>query len=176
MIAGIFRRASGCGLALLAGLAITLATPWAAQAQAPYPSRVVKLVVGFAAGGGNDIIARILAAKLQEELGGTFIVENKPGAGGRLAAENVMHAAPDGYTLLVGAAGAMTIIPAISEKPPYHGTKDFTPLSMVAGICASAMAPGFVSCRLWGARGLTAAPAVHRPGWRALSPELSTRR
>jgi tripartite-type tricarboxylate transporter receptor subunit TctC len=132
MIAGIFRRASGCGLALLAGLAITLATPWAAQAQAPYPSRVVKLVVGFAAGGGNDIIARILAAKLQEELGGTFIVENKPGAGGRLAAENVMHAAPDGYTLLIGAAGAMTIIPAISVTPPYHGAKDFTPISMVA--------------------------------------------
>jgi len=97
-----------------------------------YPSRPIHLIVGFAAGGGNDIIARILAAKLQEELGGTFIVENKPGAGGRLAADNVKNAAPDGYTLLIGAAGAMTIIPAISVTPPYHGSKDFTPISMVA--------------------------------------------
>jgi tripartite-type tricarboxylate transporter receptor subunit TctC len=136
MIAGIFRRAFGCGIALLAALALTLATAlmtsWAAQAQAPYPSRIVKLVVGFAAGGGNDIIARILAAKLQEELGGTFIVENRVGAGGRLAAENVKNAPPDGYTLLIGAAGAMTIIPAISVTPPYHGSRDFTPISMVA--------------------------------------------
>jgi len=132
MNAGIFRRARGCGVALLVGLAITLATPWAAQAQAPYPSRIIKLVVGFAAGGGNDIIARILAAKLQEDLNQTVIVENRPGAGGRLAAEHVKNATPDGYTLLIGAAGAMTIIPAISVTPPYHGAKDFTPISMVA--------------------------------------------
>jgi len=132
MNAGIFRRTFGCAIALLAGLALSAATPFAAQAQAPYPSRVVKLVVGFAAGGGNDIIARILADKLQHELGGTVIVENRPGAGGKLAAEYVMKAAPDGYTLLIGAAGAMTIIPAISVTPPYHGAKDFTPISMVA--------------------------------------------
>src|SRR5262245_30555611 len=113
MKAGIFRRASGCAVELCLGLALALATPWAAQAQGPYPSRIVKLVVGFAAGGGNDIIARVLAAKLQDELGGTFIVENRVGAGGRLAADNVKNAAPDGYTLLIGAAGAMTIIPAI---------------------------------------------------------------
>jgi tripartite-type tricarboxylate transporter receptor subunit TctC len=130
MKAGIFRRAFNRGLlAALIGAALAAG---AAQAQAPYPSRVVKLVVGFAAGGGNDIIARILAAKLQEEIGGTVIVENRAGAGGRLAAEHVMKAAPDGYTLLIGAAGAMTIIPAISVTPPYHGSKDFTPISMVA--------------------------------------------
>jgi len=128
MTAGRFRRVFGFVAVLLAALA--LATP--SRAQAPYPSRIIKLVVGFAAGGGNDIIARIVAQKLQEGLGQTVIVENRPGAGGRLAAEFVKNAAPDGYTLLVGAAGAMTIIPAISEKPPYHGTKDFTPLSMVA--------------------------------------------
>jgi tripartite-type tricarboxylate transporter receptor subunit TctC len=136
MIAGIFRRAHGCGMALLAGLAITLATtlatPGAAQAQAPYPSRIIKLVVGFGAGGGNDIIARILAAKMQEDFNETVIVENRVGAGGRLAAEYVKNATPDGYTLLIGASGAMTVIPAISVKPPYHGTRDFTPISMVA--------------------------------------------
>ena len=132
MKAGSFRRARGfgIGLALLAGLAF--ATSGSASAQAPYPSRIVKVVVGFAAGGGNDIIARIVADKLSQELGQTVIVENRPGAGGKLAAEYVKNQAPDGYTLLVGAAGAMTIIPAISEKQPYHGTHDFTPLSMVA--------------------------------------------
>ncbi|HUI97030.1 MAG TPA: tripartite tricarboxylate transporter substrate binding protein [Xanthobacteraceae bacterium] len=127
MTAGHFRRALGF-VALVCALG--LAAP--GHAQTPYPNRVVKLVVGFAAGGGNDIIARIIAQKLQDDLGQPFIVENRPGAGGRLAAEYVKNAAPDGYTLLIGAAGAMTIIPAISEKPPYHGSQDFTPLSMVA--------------------------------------------
>ncbi len=130
MTAGYFRRAFGCGLALLA--AITLATPRSAHAQAPYPSRIIKLVVGFAAGGGNDIIARIVAQKMQEDFGETVIVENRPGASGALSAEYVKRAAPDGYTLLVGASGAMSVVPAISVNPPYHGTKDFTPISMLA--------------------------------------------
>ncbi len=132
MSAGNFRRARSVCAALLAGLAITAATSWGAGAQAPYPNRTIKIVVGFAAGGGNDIIARIIGQKLQEELGQTVIVENRPGAGGKIAAEVVKGSAPDGYTLLVGAAGAMSIIPAISVVQPYHGTKDFTPLSMVA--------------------------------------------
>jgi tripartite-type tricarboxylate transporter receptor subunit TctC len=124
-----FRRALVFGAALIAGLATTAAV---ATAQARYPNQTIKIVVGFAAGGGNDIIARIIGQKLQEGLGTTVIVENRPGAGGKIAAEAVMGAAPDGYTLLVGAAGAMSIIPAISVKQPYHGTKDFTPISMVA--------------------------------------------
>ena len=134
MTAGIFRRASGCGLIAALTVAAVLASlaPSAARAQAPYPSRIIKMVVGFAAGGGNDIIARIIAQKMQEDFHETVIVENRVGAGGRLAAEYVMHQAPDGYTLLIGASGAMTVIPAISVKPPYHGTRDFTPLSMVA--------------------------------------------
>jgi tripartite-type tricarboxylate transporter receptor subunit TctC len=117
-----------CG-ALIAGLATTAVV---ASAQARYPSQTIKIVVGFAAGGGNDIIARIIGQKLQEGLGTTVIIENRPGAGGKIAAEAVMTAPPDGYTLLVGAAGAMSIIPAISVKQPYHGTKDFAPISMVA--------------------------------------------
>src|SRR6267378_5735331 len=126
MTAGHFRRALGLALALLA------ATIWPADAQAPYPNRTIKIVVGFAAGGGNDIIARIVGQKLQESLGQTVIIENKVGAGGRLAAESVMNAAPDGYTLLVGASGAMSIIPAISVKPPYATLKDFAPISNLA--------------------------------------------
>jgi tripartite-type tricarboxylate transporter receptor subunit TctC len=129
MDAGKFRRALVFGAALIAGLATPAV---AASAQARYPNQTIKIVVGFAAGGGNDIIARIIGQKLQESLGQTVIVENRPGAGGKIAAEAVMAAAPDGYTLLVGAAGAMSIIPAISVKQPYHGTKDFAPISMVA--------------------------------------------
>jgi tripartite-type tricarboxylate transporter receptor subunit TctC len=108
----------------------------AARAQndpaASYPSRTIKIVVGFAAGGGNDIIARIIGQKLQDSLGQSVIIENKVGAGGRLAAESVMASPPDGYTLLVGASGAMSIIPAISVKPPYDTLKSFAPISMIA--------------------------------------------
>src|SRR5262252_6026993 len=130
MKAGIFRRALGCGM--LAAVTVASLAPGGARAQAPYPSRIIKLVVGFAAGGGNDIIARIIAQKMQEDFGQPVIVENRPGASGRLAAEFVKNAAPDGYTLLIGATGAMSIVPAVSIKPPYHGTRDFTPISMVA--------------------------------------------
>src|SRR3984957_17195654 len=120
--------------ALAAAIAVGLAG--AARAQndpaASYPNRIIKIVVGFAAGGGNDIIARIVGQKLQESLGQSVIIENKVGAGGRLAAESVAAAPPDGYTLLVGASGAMSIIPAISVKPPYDTLKAFAPVSMIA--------------------------------------------
>jgi len=99
---------------------------------ATYPSRTIKIVVGFAAGGGNDIIARIIGQKLQDSLHQSVIIENKVGAGGRLAAEAVMASPPDGYTLLVGASGAMSIIPAISVRPPYDALKNFAPVSMIA--------------------------------------------
>jgi tripartite-type tricarboxylate transporter receptor subunit TctC len=99
---------------------------------ANYPNKTIKIVVGFAAGGGNDIIARIVGQKLQEGLGQTVIIENKVGAGGSLAALSVMAAPPDGYTLLVGASGAMSIIPAISVKPPYATLKEFAPISNLA--------------------------------------------
>ncbi len=119
--------AAGCmALALIAGRC-----PEAAAQTNPatnYPTRIVKLVVGFAAGGGNDIIARIISQKLEERLGQPVIIENKPGAGGSLAALAVKAAPPDGYTLLVGASGAMSIVPAISVRPPYTTLKDFVPI------------------------------------------------
>ncbi len=120
----------------LAVLALIAAASAGAQAQtdpaATYPNRTIKLVVGFAAGGGNDIIAQIIGQKLQEGLGQSVIVENKVGAGGSLAALSVMVAPPDGYTLLIGASGAMSIIPAISVRPPYTTLKDFAPISNLA--------------------------------------------
>jgi len=126
-------RAAAAGLVALA----LIAAPGAgARAQtdpaAAYPSKTIKIVVGFAAGGGNDIIARIVGQKLQDDLAQTVIIENKVGAGGSLAALAVMAAPPDGYTLLIGASGAMSIIPAISVKPPYDTLKDFAPVSNLA--------------------------------------------
>ncbi len=97
-----------------------------------YPHKPIHLIVGFAAGGGNDIIARIVGQKLQDSLGQTVIVENRVGAGGRLAAEYVAAQPPDGYTLLVGASGAMAISPAVVAGVPYATLRDFAPISMIA--------------------------------------------
>jgi tripartite-type tricarboxylate transporter receptor subunit TctC len=122
--------ASLTALALLAGSGRIAAAQ--TDPTASYPSRTVRIVVGFAAGGGNDIIARIVAQKLQEDFGQPFIIENKVGGGGSVAVIAVKAAAPDGYTLLVGASGAMSVIPAISVKPPYATLKDFAPISNLA--------------------------------------------
>jgi tripartite-type tricarboxylate transporter receptor subunit TctC len=116
-------------LGLVGGAA---AWPVVARGQADYPARTVRIVIGFGAGGGTDTVARIVAQKLQEKLGGTFLVENKPGGAGRLAPDTVAKSTPDGYTLLGAAAGAMTIGTAIWPNIPYDIFKDFVPISMVA--------------------------------------------
>ena len=111
------------------------ATAWPVAArgqQIDYPYRTVRIVIGFGAGGGTDTVARIVAQKLQETLGGTFLIENKPGGGGRLAPDTVAKSTPDGYTLLGAAAGAMTIGTAIWPNIPYDIFKDFAPISMMA--------------------------------------------
>ena len=99
--------------------------------RATIPSKVIRMIVGFAAGGGNDIFARIIAQKLTERTGWTVIIENKPGAGGRLAADYAAKEAPDGYTVLVGASGAMAIGPII-YKTGYDTLKSFEPVTMIA--------------------------------------------
>ncbi len=101
----------------------------AAEDVATYPSRPIHLIVGFSPGGGNDIIARIVGQKLSESLGQPIIVENKPGAGAMLAAEYVAKSAPDGYTLLMGASGAIVVSPAVYAKLPYDPVRDFVPIS-----------------------------------------------
>jgi len=121
------RRAGLCLLGVL--LAVALSAQ--ARAQSNYPTRPVRMIVGFAAGGGNDIFARLVGAKLGEILGQPVVIENRPGAGGRLAAEYVSNQTADGYTLLVGASGQMSIAAAIYPDLKYHPTRTLTPLAMM---------------------------------------------
>src|SRR3982075_3385260 len=114
----------GIYLGVLA-LSLTGPTPTLAQEDpAKYPTRAIHIVVGFAAGGGNDIIARVFGQKLSESLGQPVIVENKPGGGAIVATEYVAKSQPDGYTLLIGASG-MSINPAVYAKLPYDSVPAF---------------------------------------------------
>jgi tripartite-type tricarboxylate transporter receptor subunit TctC len=128
-IARRFPAALARPLILAAMLAVACAP---AQAQSDYPNRPIRMIVGFAAGGGNDIFARLVGARLSEILGQAVVVENKPAAGGRLAGELAAQQPPDGYTLLVGASGMMSIAAAIYPDLKYHPTRSFVPLSMIA--------------------------------------------
>ena len=123
------RRAVVSALAILAVSASSFAPAHAAD---DFPNRPIRLIVGFAAGGGNDIFARLVAAKASEILCQPLVVENRPGAGGRLSGEYVSNQPADGYTLLVGASGAMSIAAAIYPDLKFHPTKTLTPLAMIA--------------------------------------------
>src|SRR5918999_6541862 len=103
----------------------------AAASQDGYPSKPIRILVGYAAGGGNDIIVRVMQPEMQKGLGQPVIVENKPGAQSILAAELAARAAPDGYTIMMGPSGPMTINPATYSKLPYHPQRDFAPISMI---------------------------------------------
>lgn len=97
-----------------------------------YPSKPVKIMVGFGAGTGSDLLARVLATKLSEQLGQSVIVENRPGAGGMVGSDAVAKAPPDGYTLLLGTNASLIISPLLHANPPFQVTTDFTPLGSVA--------------------------------------------
>jgi tripartite-type tricarboxylate transporter receptor subunit TctC len=111
-------------------LAWCAAVPAAAQAPAGWPVKPVRLVVPYAPGGGIDFVARVLAQRLSEHTGGTFLVDNRPGAGGIVAAELVARAAPDGQTLLACATEFITNA-AVRSKLPFDPMKDFTPISQI---------------------------------------------
>ena len=111
-----------------------VAGPAAAQGEAAagWPRQPIKLMIGFAAGGGNDLIARVVGQKLSERLGQPVVVENKPGAGANIAAEAVARAAPDGYTLLVLPPATCCINPAVYTKLPYDPLKSFEYVTIIA--------------------------------------------
>jgi tripartite-type tricarboxylate transporter receptor subunit TctC len=112
--------------AALAGVVLA----FGAQAQA-WPSKPVKMVVPFTAGGSTDTVARILSEKLGARLGQPVVVENKAGAGGALGSDFVAKSPPDGYTLLVGTSSTMAIAPWVYTKLPYNPTRDFTPVTLL---------------------------------------------
>lgn len=114
---------------LLASIASTLCTASFGQA---WPSRPIRLVVPFPAGGGTDIIARDLTQKVTEATQWPFIVDNKPGSGGAIGLDNVAKSPADGYSLVLGQTSNLAINPSLYKKLPYDPVKDLTPISMVA--------------------------------------------
>jgi len=123
------------GMGVIAGLALLAAVSGGARSEdgaASYPNKPIRMIVGFAAGGGNDLFARVVGQKLSEILGQNVVIENKPGAGGRLAVEFVKSQPADGYTMMIAATGQMAVAAAIYPQLSYHPTRDFVPLTMVA--------------------------------------------
>jgi len=115
-------------LAAVCALLAALAVPCGAQ---PYPSKPVRMVVGFPPGGGTDILARIVAQRLSDAWGQQVIVENRPGASATIGANAVAHAPPDGYTLSMGQLTPNAIAPALYSQLPYDALRDFVPIVLV---------------------------------------------
>jgi tripartite-type tricarboxylate transporter receptor subunit TctC len=118
---------------LLVGLSLAALAGWSASAQT-YPSRPVTVVAPYAAGGGADLIARMLAQRLTDRLGQSFVVENRLGAGGVIAATSVAKAAPDGYTLFLATSTQMAIQVTLHKKLPYDPAADFAPVALIASV------------------------------------------
>lgn len=96
-----------------------------------YPTRPVTLVVGFAPGGESDRVARLIAANLEPALGQPVLVQNRPGAGGNVAASNIAHARPDGYTLFLGSMGPLAVAASLRNAPGFDAARDFAPITVV---------------------------------------------
>jgi tripartite-type tricarboxylate transporter receptor subunit TctC len=116
-------------LSALALLALTALPPMASAQD--YPSRPITLVVPYAAGGGNDVMARIVAEKMSKTLGQNIVIENRGGAGGSIATRAVAKAAPDGYTLVLGGTGTLAVNPTLYTDVGYDPRKDFAPIGLI---------------------------------------------
>lgn len=116
---------------LLAGMAAVAAAPAVAQARWA-PDKPVRVVVPFAAGGSTDVTARLVATALAERLGQPFLIDNRPGAGGNVAAEHVARSAPDGYTLFMATSGVVAANQALYRTLPFDPVRDFAPITQVA--------------------------------------------
>lgn len=123
-----------CRRAVLAACLLGPALASGGTAAQDYPSRPVKIVVPYPAGGSNDIIARVLAQKLSERNGQQFVVENRGGAGGNIGAEAVASSEPDGYTLLLSAPGPLTSNAALYKNLPFDPAKAFAPIALIAQV------------------------------------------
>jgi len=119
--------------ALFAG-ALVWTVPLAAQPAENYPARPIRVFVGYAAGGVNDLVARAIAPRLSTRLGQQVVVENRPGAGGNIATELVARATPDGYTLLLGSVASLAMSPALLGKVNFDPLNDFEPITKAADV------------------------------------------
>jgi tripartite-type tricarboxylate transporter receptor subunit TctC len=118
---------------LIAAVALVAAAVAGSKALAQsYPARPVTIVVPFAAGGGSDLLARLVSQKLEEKLGKPFIIENRPGAATMLAAMQVVRSAPDGYTLMQATSSTMAINVSMQKKMPYKPLKDLVPVALLS--------------------------------------------
>jgi tripartite-type tricarboxylate transporter receptor subunit TctC len=138
------RRFAATALAVVGSLAV----PALAQNQ-NFPTKPVRLVVPFAPGGGNDLLARVIAPRMAEILGQAVIVDNKPGAGGNLGTDQVAKSSPDGHTILI-ASNQIAINPALGVKTPFRIEQDFAPVGMIASVpivLVSNMAQPFTNLR-----------------------------
>ena len=123
--------ASAAAVVLLAG---GLATAHRAEAQAPYPSKPVRVVVAFTAGGTTDILARAVTQQMSEKLGQPFVIDNKPGGGGNIGTEFVVRAPADGYTLIVNSVGPMAVNQTLYKNLPYDPLTDLVPVVQIADV------------------------------------------
>ena len=113
-------------------LLVTIAAFWAAPALAQgFPSKPVRLIVPYAAGGAADTIGRIVSQKMSQGLGQSIVVENRAGADGNIGAEAVAKATPDGYTILIGDVGNLTMGPAVRRSTPFDPERDFAPVTLL---------------------------------------------
>jgi tripartite-type tricarboxylate transporter receptor subunit TctC len=133
MFASVQNFSRRTGLKALAAAALTVAGMGSAMADA-YPNKAITMIVPFSAGGTTDILARIVGQALGQELGETIIIENKPGAGGNIGAQQASRAKADGYTLFMGTVGTHAINQSLYKNLPYDPIKSFAPLSRVANV------------------------------------------
>src|ERR1041385_2121578 len=118
-------------LGVVAGAALAAGLAAQGAAQTKYPDHPVKVVVGFSAGGGTDVAARVIAQKLTEATGQTFVVENRPGASGLIGSEQVAKSPADGYTIMVGSQTTLAVAPALYKKFQLDVVKDLTGIAMI---------------------------------------------
>jgi tripartite-type tricarboxylate transporter receptor subunit TctC len=131
----------GTGLVSLLSLtSLVFVTPATAQT-GTYPTKPIRLVVPFPAGGATDIFARTLSQKLSEKIGAAVVVENKPGAGGTLGSDLVAKSVPDGYTILLATSSTHSIGPNLNPKMPYDAVRDFTPIGQVGNAPSIMLVP-----------------------------------
>lgn len=117
-------------------IAIFLLAAVSAAAAADYPTKPVRFVVGFAPGGANDLVARVLAARMSTRLGQQVVVDNRAGAGGNIAHDIVAKANPDGYTMVLASVASMAMSPALLGKVPFDPISDFAPVVQLVDVCA----------------------------------------